>query len=47
MSINGIANYQISANALYAGQSANTVQSTGDVDRSRAFKKPVQHDGRV
>ena len=35
MSINGIANYQISANALYAGQSANTVQSTGDVDRSR------------
>jgi hypothetical protein len=35
MSINGIGSYQISANALYAGQNANTVQSGGDVDRSR------------
>ena len=35
MSINGIGNYQISANALYAGQSANPVQSEGDIDRSR------------
>ncbi len=35
MSINGIGSYQISANALYAGQSANPVQGGGDVDRSR------------
>ncbi|MBV8633305.1 MAG: hypothetical protein JO002_02340 [Burkholderiaceae bacterium] len=35
MSINGIGTYQISANALYAGQNANTVQGSGDVDRSR------------
>lgn len=34
MSINGIGSYQISANALYAGQAANPVQD-GDVDRSR------------
>jgi hypothetical protein len=35
MSINGIGSYQISANAPYAGQSANPVQGGGDVDRSR------------
>jgi len=35
MSINGIGSYQISANALYAGQTANPVQGAGDVDRSR------------
>lgn len=35
MSINGIGSYQLSAAALYSGQSANPVQSDGDMDRSR------------
>jgi hypothetical protein len=35
MSINGIGIYQISANALYSGQNANPVDSSGDADRSR------------
>lgn len=35
MSINGIGNYQLSANSLYSAQSASPVDTTGDADRSR------------
>jgi hypothetical protein len=45
MSINGIGSYQISANALYAGQTANPVQSDGDVDRSRITPPTTGRNG--
>jgi len=45
MSINGIGSYQISANALYAGQSANPVQGEGDVDRSRITPPTTGRNG--
>jgi hypothetical protein len=45
MSINGIGNYQISANALYAGQNTNPVQADGDTDRSR-ITAPTTTSGR-
>ncbi|HEY8027550.1 MAG TPA: hypothetical protein VIF60_23625 [Burkholderiaceae bacterium] len=46
MSINGIGNYQISANALYSGQNANPVDSSGDADRSRVTA-PTTTGGRT
>ncbi len=46
MSINGIGNYQISANALYSGQNANPVDSSGDPDRSRVTA-PTATGGRT
>ena len=45
MSINGIGSYQISANALYAGQNANPVQGDGDVDRSRITPPTTGRNG--
>ena len=45
MSINGIGNYQISASALYAGQSANPVQGEGDADRSRITPPTTGRNG--
>lgn len=45
MSINGIGSYQISANALYAGQTANPVQGEGDVDRSRITPPTTGRNG--
>jgi hypothetical protein len=45
MSINGIGSYQISANALYAGQSATPVQGDGDIDRSRITPPTTGRNG--
>lgn len=45
MSINGIGSYQISANALYAGQSATPVQGGGDADRSRITPPTTGRNG--
>ncbi|HEX8956704.1 MAG TPA: hypothetical protein VF798_10530 [Burkholderiaceae bacterium] len=45
MSINGIGSYQISASALYAGQSANPVQGEGDADRSRITPPTTGRNG--
>jgi len=46
MSINGIGSYQISANALYSGQNASPVDSSGDADRSRVTA-PTTTGGRT
>ena len=46
MSINGIGNYQLSANSLYTAQSATPVDTTGDADRSRV-SAPTATAGRT